>query len=616
MSKLLLKNIAFLALLSSSVLPVVGQQLFIVGSANNPSQPELYVQDGADGFIYVQGGVKATGTSSPNITINGGLFVADDGNTPGNIENGLTGADLRFDKAVGGTSVTFSGVAPTADASRIGTVHLMSAGTQQIISPSGQKVHFFNLNLNDNNAGNALREVIASSGAQTYVTVGTTSASPVSSTGRLLLGNEHFELDNNVVEVRNTSVQAIERDDAGTPTAADFGLDPDNQEDNTSFGLVAANTTGRLGRMSDGANSYLFPIAESGTRTFYRPALIMGGTAGMYYVTLQPFNAFNTDINTAVPAAQQPYITDPNFVWRMNGPANSTPQFRLYDSQTNIDMAATGCDIDSLITNLGVAQSEAANYQDWTYEGGGATGQTICASCLLFGTSNTQTTNGLSGMEAYALGSPVAREGFTLAQKPQAISTTVLACNPFPISMVNLKAIPKFNTYIELTWTTNVEINSDRFEVERSTNGTNFAHIPSMNVTANHFPSDYSKNDLNVQPNVRYYYRVKMLDIDGTYKYSNIVDAMLSGGQTTLGSVYPNPTNKEINISIYSVGNNDFNFVIYNAIGQAVWKKDVQAVSGENVFTCDLADLAYGTYELVVKDGDGALKGAVKLVKY
>ena len=33
-----------------------------------------------------------------------------------------------------------------------------------------------------------------------------------------------------------------------------------------------------------------------------------------------------------------------------------------------------------------------------------------------------------------------------------------------------------------------------------------------------------------------------------------------------------------MNISIYSIGNNDFNFVVYNAIGQAVWKKEVQAI--------------------------------------
>lgn len=619
MKKSLVKNLVTVTLLSFFSFPLIGQQLYIVGSANNPATPELYIQGGDDGFVYVQGGVKATGNSSPNIIVNGGLFIKDDGATPGNIENGLTGADLRFDKEVGATPVSFvSSLAPTADADKGGTVHLISSGTQQIIAPDGQKVHFYNLNLNDNTATNALREVIASSGTQTYVTVGTKSTLPISSDGKLLLGNEYFELDNNVVEVRNTDVQAIERDGNGTPTANDFGLDIDNQEDAVIYGTVAANTNGRLGRMSDGSSAYLFPLTESNTRANYRPAVIIGGGAvnAVYYATLIPSNPNYTNTNPSSPSIQ-PYTTDSNFVWRINGPAGATPEMRLYDSEGNIDMTSNGCPTADLIVNLGVAQSEGANYTLWTYEGGGTTGQTSCPTCLLYATSNTGTINGTDGLIVYSVGAAAAQEGFTLAQKPQSVATPNVNCNPLHTSLESFEAIPKFNAYIELDWKTDVELNSHHFEVERGTDGVHFTHISNMNVNANGSPSNYTKNDMGVQPNIRYYYRLKMVDTDGTFQYSKkIVNAMLSGGETTLGAVYPNPTNGEININIYSIGNNDFTFNIYNAIGQVVWNKTVSATSGVNVFGFDLSHLAYGTYELVVKDTEGGLKGAVKLVRY
>lgn len=99
---------------------------------------------------------------------------------------------------------------------------------------------------------------------------------------------------------------------------------------------------------------------------------------------------------------------------------------------------------------------------------------------------------------------------------------------------------------VRLNWKTSFEENVSRFEIQHSTNGADFSNIGSVTATNNLSGSEYSF--LHNTPSAgRGYYRLKMIDIDGQFEYSNVVSivtevitgrfirpSLISGGRMTV----------------------------------------------------------------------------------
>ena len=94
-----------------------------------------------------------------------------------------------------------------------------------------------------------------------------------------------------------------------------------------------------------------------------------------------------------------------------------------------------------------------------------------------------------------------------------------------------------------LTWQTIGELNTAGFEVERSTDGTDFTDIGSVTAVGSGNNS-YSFMDTQLPPSTRYFYRLKMSDKDGTVTYSQTI-VLYTVAPSGL-SVYPNPTHGSV----------------------------------------------------------------------
>ncbi|MBX2939828.1 MAG: zinc-dependent metalloprotease [Ferruginibacter sp.] len=97
----------------------------------------------------------------------------------------------------------------------------------------------------------------------------------------------------------------------------------------------------------------------------------------------------------------------------------------------------------------------------------------------------------------------------------------------------------------ELKWTTTNEINVEKFEVERSLNGQSFEKIGtviSRNIPGNHIYFHIDRNAPEMA-----FYRLKIIDLDGTHAYSEIVQ--LSRRLKLLFSMNPNPVVNQLNVS-------------------------------------------------------------------
>ncbi|OQY71329.1 MAG: hypothetical protein B6D44_13180 [Ignavibacteriales bacterium UTCHB2] len=112
-----------------------------------------------------------------------------------------------------------------------------------------------------------------------------------------------------------------------------------------------------------------------------------------------------------------------------------------------------------------------------------------------------------------------------------------------PVELTGFTATAN-NGSVELNWTTATELNNSGFEVERSVDKNNFEKIgfvPGFGTTSE--KRSYSFVDNKVS-NGKYFYKLKQIDLDGSYKYSDIVEANVVQLLTySLEQNYPNPFN-------------------------------------------------------------------------
>jgi hypothetical protein len=118
--------------------------------------------------------------------------------------------------------------------------------------------------------------------------------------------------------------------------------------------------------------------------------------------------------------------------------------------------------------------------------------------------------------------------------------------NALPIELASFEARTTSEA-VELNWTTLSEENNEGFYIERSTNRTDFEQIHFEKGNGNTVEQvDYSFTDERPTDGVNYY-RLKQIDFDGAYEYSDIVSVDFKG-QATI-KLFPNPSSDKLTIS-------------------------------------------------------------------
>jgi hypothetical protein len=124
---------------------------------------------------------------------------------------------------------------------------------------------------------------------------------------------------------------------------------------------------------------------------------------------------------------------------------------------------------------------------------------------------------------------------------------------------------------VELNWTTATETNNQGFEIERMSVGSSFEQIgyaAGFGTTTE--PKSYSFIDSKLEPG-NYIYRLKQIDFNGTYSYSDEVNVEVEIPLVySLEQNYPNPFNPSTTIK-YSIQKDGFvKLAVYNLLGEEV----------------------------------------------
>jgi len=167
-----------------------------------------------------------------------------------------------------------------------------------------------------------------------------------------------------------------------------------------------------------------------------------------------------------------------------------------------------------------------------------------------------------------------------------------------PATGMNLNAALSGNDVV-LNWKTLTEINSNHFEIERSTDGRNFTSIASRAAAGNSTSEiNYSLTDAAMTAAV-YYYRVKLVDNDNRYTYTNVA-MVRKGGNVSDVKIYPNPATSQVNLE-FSNAKGNYVITLYNQAGQEMLSQRAAITYGVQYVSVNRNTLASGSYLLKVK---------------
>lgn len=116
----------------------------------------------------------------------------------------------------------------------------------------------------------------------------------------------------------------------------------------------------------------------------------------------------------------------------------------------------------------------------------------------------------------------VQKDSIGVGSRPSfAIDNITINNSTLPIELLDFTA-QNSGSYNLLKWSTATELNNDRFEIERSCDGNEWIKLSEIKGNGTTIiQSNYSYIDYN--PNVIDYYRIKQIDFDGTFSYTDII---------------------------------------------------------------------------------------------
>lgn len=157
-----------------------------------------------------------------------------------------------------------------------------------------------------------------------------------------------------------------------------------------------------------------------------------------------------------------------------------------------------------------------------------------------------------------------------------------------PVELISFNAKPTAEGNL-LQWQTASEVQNEGFEVQRSINGERWETLDFVEGNGTTFETqNYTYYD-NLPLNGMNYYRLKQMDFDGQFEYSEVVSAELDIDNQNKISLYPNPVQNELTIS-EGIGN----ITIFNALGQPIR----QLINNDALTTINTSDLSKGVYIL------------------
>ncbi|MEO5996663.1 MAG: glycosyl hydrolase [Chitinophagaceae bacterium] len=166
---------------------------------------------------------------------------------------------------------------------------------------------------------------------------------------------------------------------------------------------------------------------------------------------------------------------------------------------------------------------------------------------------------------------------------------------------------------IAIDWTTTKEVNSDHFEIKRSSNGADFYSMATITAKRHStIDNSYTVFDNNPSAGTNYYQLIQY-DIDG--KAVNYGIRTINTNSLSMFSVkiYPNPVNENTGILLTNIRDKKITVNLVDLLGKVIMQKEITTSNGQGYYKLDMgAKPAAGNYILHVQ-GNGGLRESLKV---
>lgn len=185
-------------------------------------------------------------------------------------------------------------------------------------------------------------------------------------------------------------------------------------------------------------------------------------------------------------------------------------------------------------------------------------------------------------------------------------------CGVLPITLLSWSGVYK-NDKTYLSWQTDEGTNFSYFVIEHSTDGVHYSSLGQIAaITSTTATRQYSFTDVSPASGLNYY-RLKMVDLDGQYKYSGII-TIRTGVKEARITASPNPFTDHVVITIESDVDETIQLRLFNSDGKLIWRKSSFVTAGTNAqYFNDLQSLPKGIY--FIKINKASTVSEIKLIK-
>ena len=178
--------------------------------------------------------------------------------------------------------------------------------------------------------------------------------------------------------------------------------------------------------------------------------------------------------------------------------------------------------------------------------------------------------------------------------------------SPLPVALSSFEAVKEGNTNAGLYWNTASEIRSSHFIIERAVENGKFEAIDKVKAAGNSNKMiSYQYKDANVAEGLNtntVFYRLKMVDIDGTFEYSQVRTVYFGNESETDVTLYPVPFSNDISIFISTAEAGKGNIEVVNVMGSVCYKTSYSIkAGGDKVSLNELSNLPAGVYMVRVQ---------------
>lgn len=182
------------------------------------------------------------------------------------------------------------------------------------------------------------------------------------------------------------------------------------------------------------------------------------------------------------------------------------------------------------------------------------------------------------------------------------LGTTNESGSALPVELINFK-VRNDHKKVSLNWRTASETNNSHFLIQRKTRD-DWKRLGKVNGSGTTMePQAYQFYDPNPQQGINYY-RLKQVDFDGSYEYSNIKSVKVNGKDFRSISLFPVPASDILNVNFSTGISKNMQVLIRNTEGQVVYRKSILFRKGETTHTFPISSISQGTYFIHIQSAN------------